>query len=156
MAIARFSVVKMGLLMLLNLAAIGSVVVSYYYHQPDGPFWPTMHPHPASYLHQFRSIFLSLLCVVFILIQLRLLTFARGAAALVTDGALVYTNFNRSFFFCRTNLREIDSFSIAPQRIFRPSTVAIHFRDGRKDYIPTIFLTETPQEILPRLSAALA
>ena len=156
MAIARFSVIKMGLLMLLNLVAIGSVAVSYYYHQPDGPFWPTTHPHPASYAHQFRSILLSLLCVAFILIQLKLLTFARGAAVLVIDGVLVYTNFNRSFFFRRTNLREIDSFSIAPQRMFRPSAVAIHFRDGRRDYIPTIFLTESPEAILPRLSVVLA
>ena len=105
MATALFSVIKMGLLMLLNLVAVGSVVVSYYYHQPDGPFWPTTHPYPASYFHQFRSIFLLLLCVVFILIRLGLLTFARGAAVLVTDGVLVYMNFNRSFFLRQTNLR---------------------------------------------------
>jgi len=142
--------------MLLSLAAIGSVVVSYYNHQPDGPFWPTAHLHPASYFHQFRSIFLSLLCVVFIFLQLRLLVFARGAAVLINDGVLLYTNFNRSFFFRQAKLREIDGFSIAPQRMFRPPAVAIHFRDGRKDYIPTIFLTEPPEAILPRLSTALA
>ena len=156
MAIARFSVIKMGLLMLINLAAIGSIAVSYYHHQLDGPFWPTVHPHPESYLHQFRDIALSLLCVMFIFLQVKILTFARGVAVLIADGVLFYTNFNRSFFFCRANLREIDSFSVAPQRLLRPPAVAIHFRDGRRDYIPTIFLTEPPEAILPRLSAALA
>jgi len=106
MAIAIFSVIKMGLLMLLNPGGSRfGCGLSYYYHQPDGPFWPTTHPYPASYSHQFRSIFLLLLCVVFILIRLRLLTFARGAAVLVTDGVLVYMNFNRSFFLRQTNLR---------------------------------------------------
>jgi hypothetical protein len=107
MTIARFSIIKMGLLMLLNLAAIGSVAVSYYYHQPDGPFWPTMRPHPASYSHQFRGIFLSLLCIVFVFVQLRLLTFARGVAVFTNDGVLLYTNFNRSFFSAGSNWKRL-------------------------------------------------
>jgi hypothetical protein len=95
------------------------------------------------------------LLVVVVGVMLKQLFFRQSWAIWLENDRLLFLNFYGAVRFSALTLTDIERFSIGSKRVFQPTGIIAHLKNGYQAYIPTILLHESRERIFSDLSQLL-
>jgi hypothetical protein len=157
LVIARFSTSRVSIWIALNLALFILAFAGVARH----PAGISLQDHLLSGnglydpLAILALVAIPLLAIV-ISAMLRQMIFRDRTAIWIAKDDLFFLNFYGAVTFSSLPLKNVDHFAIGSKRLFQPTGIIAHLRDGTRQYVPTILLSEPRRSIMVQLTTALS